>query len=206
MRLLHAAMAAILLVLLAPLLLLLVLANAIVADRVLFRQVRLGRNLRPFTLVKLSTMAEGAEREGTLTLPGDPRVTRLGRFLRRFKLDELPQLLHVVRGEMGLVGPRALPPAEIATLPTTLAAEVYSVRPGLTGIGSIAFIDEEGVLASSGTPRETYFNDVLPRKMQLELDYRRRSSAGRDLALVLLTVPALLFPGTRPRIVRWLLA
>jgi len=202
---LDAAVAALLLVALGPLLLCLLLANRVVTGRALYRQVRLGRDLRPFALLKLRTMVDGAENAGTVSVAGDPRVTRFGRLLRRLKLDELPQLVHVVRGEMRLVGPRALPPGEIETLPRGLAGEVYAVPPGLTGIAALAFIDEERILARAEQARRTYFDDVLPRKMRLELEYRRRRTALTDLVLLAATLPSLLAPGLGRRVAAALL-
>jgi lipopolysaccharide/colanic/teichoic acid biosynthesis glycosyltransferase len=202
---LDVVVAVLLLAALAPLGLGLLLLNGLLAGRPLYRQVRVGRHLRPFTVLKLRTMVDGAEARGTVSVAGDPRVTRLGRLLRRIKLDELPQLVHVARGEMRLVGPRALPPGEVETLPRELAAQVYSIPPGLTGIGSLAFVDEERILARARDPRRAYFDDVLPQKMRLELEYRRRRTALTDLALLLLTVPALLAPGLGRRLAaRWL--
>lgn len=200
-----ASVATVLLAIVAPLLLPLMLVNRIVYGRVLFRQVRLGLDLRPFALFKLCTMVEGAEQAGTVTVAGDARVTTLGRFLRRWKLDELPQLVNVVRRDLRLVGPRALPRSEIETLPRALAAEVYAVPPGLTGIGSLAFIDEERQLAESPDPTRAYFAELLPRKMQIERDYARRRTWATDFGLLLLTVPAILLPRARPRIVRMFL-
>jgi len=194
-----------LVVLLAPILLLVAAANWIFTRRVLFRQVRLGRNLRPFVLLKFQTMVDGAEAASTVTVDGDPRITRFGRALRALKLDELPQLFNVLRGEMNLVGPRPLTPNEVDAIPRPLAAVVYRTTPGVTGISALTFTDEEQMLASSADPRRAYFEDVLPRKIALELAYANRRTWITDAVIVLCTPLAPFSPAVRRRVLRWLL-
>lgn len=186
-----------LLLLISPLVLLLALANRLFTGRVFFRQVRLGQDLRPFVLLKFQTMADGAEAGSTVTFEGDPRVTRFGRLLRALKLDEIPQLINIFRGEMGLVGPRPLTPNEIGAIPRPLAEAVYRRRPGLTGISAVAFVDEEQVLARAADPQRAYYEDVLPRKIALELAYVQRRTWLTDLVIIGVTPVAPFMPGLR---------
>ena len=188
----------------APLFLLLLAVNRLWTGRPFFTQVRLGRDLQPFVLLKFQTMVAGGAPGSTVTVAGDARITPYGRVLRTLKLDELPQLLSVLRGEMTLVGPRPLTPNEIAATPAHLAAVVYHRDPGLTGASAVAFVDEERVLAREGDPEQVYFAEVLPRKIALELAYAQRRTWRSDLILVLLTPLAGLFPGLRRRVLVWL--
>lgn len=181
------ALAVAALVVTAPLFALLALVNWLATGRVLFRQVRVGRGLRPFVVLKFQTMVDGAQRGSTVTVDRDPRITSLGRALRLLKLDELPQLVNIARGEMGFVGPRPLTPNEVDAVPRRVAEQVYRGAPGLTGISAFAFADEERLLVAAADPRRAYFEDVLPRKMALELAYARRRTWRSDLAIAVLT-------------------
>ena len=188
----------------APLFLLLLAVSRLWTGRPFFTQVRLGRDLQPFVLLKFQTMVAGGAPGSTVTVAGNTRITPYGRVLRTLKLDELPQLLNVLRGEMTLVGPRPLTPNEIAATPARLAAAVYRRDPGLTGASTVAFVDEERVLAREGDPEQVYFAEVLPRKIALELAYAQRRTWRSDLILVLLTPLAGLLPGLRRRVLVWL--
>jgi len=154
------------LLLLSPLLGL--VALAILAERkgpVLFKQVRVGYLGRPFDIFKFRTMVVGAESLGSsVTVAGDQRITRLGRFLRRTKLDELPQLWNVVRGEMALVGPRPEVP-EIVAYYTTEMRRILTVLPGLTSVASLDLFDEEGLLAGANDPDDFYIKVLVPAKV-----------------------------------------
>lgn len=184
----------------SPLFLLLAVINRVLTGSVLFSQVRVGQDLQPFVILKFQTMRNGGLPESTVTVEHDPRITGFGRILRFFKLDELPQLINILRGEMSLVGPRPLTPNEIEAVPRHLAAVVYRVRPGLTGISSIAFADEERLLAATADPHRAYFEEILPRKIALELAYVQRRTWLTDLILVLFTPFAPFFPGLRGRL------
>jgi len=192
--------AALLLAAASPIIVLLLIAGHLVSGRAFFRQVRLGRDLEPFVLVKFQTMVNGAAAGSTVTAAGDARITPYGRILRFLKLDELPQLMNILRGEMSLVGPRPLTPNEIAAMPRHLAAVVYRACPGLTGISSIAFVDEERLLAGAAEPERVYFGEMLPRKIALELAYAHRRNWKTDLILLLLTPVAQFLPGVRRRV------
>jgi lipopolysaccharide/colanic/teichoic acid biosynthesis glycosyltransferase len=179
--------AALILVGISPLFLLLMLANRLFIGRTFFRQVRMGQRLRPFVLLKFQTMVDGADTGSTITVRGDPRVTRYGRLLRLLKLDELPQLVNVIRGEMAFIGPRPLTPNEIEAIPRPLAEVVYRTRPGLAGVSALAYVDEEQVLAAAPDATRAYFEDVLPRKIALELAYVQRRTWWTDLLIVVAT-------------------
>jgi lipopolysaccharide/colanic/teichoic acid biosynthesis glycosyltransferase len=148
----------------------------------LFRQVRIGRGRTPFALLKLRTMTAGAAGP-RLTQAGDRRVTPLGAWLRRWKLDELPQLLNVVRGDMSLIGPRPEVPEYLATLPD--AGRAYTaVRPGLADAATLAFYDEADRLAAATDPERLYVDVILPAKARLSVEYAARRTLASDVRLL----------------------
>ncbi len=196
--------AAVLLILTAPLQVVAAVLNWMSTRRVFFRQTRIGQHLVPFVIVKFQTMVDGAEAGTTVTTRADARVTPLGRVLRALKLDELPQLINVLRGEMSLVGPRPLTPNEVAAVPSALAGRVYASRPGMTGIAALVFIDEEHLLAAARDPEAAYFQTVLPRKIALELAYARRRTWLTDLAILAVTPVAGFSERIRRAMVAWL--
>ena len=156
----------------------------------LFVQERVGRDGRPFGLLKLRTMvADAPARGAALTAPGDPRITRLGGWLRRWKLDELPQLVNVVRGDMSLVGPRPEDPRYVA-LYTEEEREVLRARPGITGPASLAYRHEEALLSDDDWEAR-YRSEVLPAKLALDREYLSRRTVWSDASLVLRTVASL---------------
>ncbi len=155
---------------------------------VLFRQERVGRNGRVFRILKFRTMVAGAERMGPgITRASDSRITSVGRVLRRYKLDELPQLINVLMGDMSLVGPRPELPQYVNEYPGHFQ-EVLKVRPGITDPASIAYRDEESLLDLAGDSEQVYRNVVLPAKLNLNRAYIRRMSLRYDLGLLLRTV------------------
>jgi lipopolysaccharide/colanic/teichoic acid biosynthesis glycosyltransferase len=158
---------------------------------VFFTQERIGRGFRPFRIIKFRTMVKGAPQRGApITFGQDPRITRVGRFLRHTKLDELPQLLNVVRGDMSLVGPRPELRQYVEQFRRDYE-EILTVRPGLTDPASLRFRDEAGLLAAFKNPEETYLTWVLPEKIELGKQYARTSSLIADLALIFRTLAAL---------------
>ena len=171
---------------------LLAIAVAIVLDDgrpVLFRQERIGHRGRPFRMWKFRTMVVGAERSGQLlTVGADRRITRVGRWLRRYKLDELPQLVNVLRGEMRLVGPRPEVSRYVA-LYTPTQRRVLDLVPGITDPASVRFVHESDELAAAAADAERlYVTDIMPEKIRLNLDYAARANAWTDLSVVLATV------------------
>ena len=158
---------------------------------VFFRQWRVGQNGKPFQVIKLRTMIQGADKQGPkITASGDRRITRVGGFLRRTKLDELPQLFNVLRHEMSLVGPR--PEVPEYTLKYSLAErKILDVKPGITGPASLAHINEEQLLASRTDKEHFYVTTIMRRKLQLDLAYCRNISFSEDLKSVLKTAGAL---------------
>lgn len=174
---------------------LLVAAVAIRLDSpgpVIFRQKRVGLNGAPFEILKFRTMRVDAERVGAqLTVGADPRITKVGAFLRAWKIDELPQLANVVKGEMALVGPRPEVPRYVE-LYTPEQRRVLSVRPGITDPASIEFRNESELMAEQPDPELYYREVIMPRKVQLNLDYLARRSLGTDLGILFATAKAVL--------------
>ena len=161
------------------------------SGRVLFKQERVGKGFRPFQIYKFRTMVEDATRQGTsITVGADPRITRVGRFLRRTKFDELPQLINVLKGEMSLVGPRPEIPRYVEMFRDDYE-EILRVRPGITDPASLKYQDEAEILGRAGNAEDEYVQHILPEKVKLAKDYVNRSSVMYDLALILRTVPKL---------------
>ena len=157
---------------------------------VFFRQERVGRHGRPFRIFKFRTMAAGtvAAAGPQITVAGDTRVTRVGAWLRRFKLDELAQLIDVLRGTMSLVGPRPEVPRFVEHYPPEWRERLLSVRPGITDFASVRFRDEGELLAGSVDPEREYIEVVLPAKLQYALDYVDNPTLGTDLRVLGLTL------------------
>jgi lipopolysaccharide/colanic/teichoic acid biosynthesis glycosyltransferase len=180
--------AMIMLLLLAPLFL--VLACWVSFDSrggVFFGQVRVGKGGKHFTLWKFRTMKPQSEKGGQLTVgSSDVRITRAGYFLRKFKVDELPQLWNVVRGEMSVVGPRPEVPRYVAHY-TENQRSVLSIRPGITDYASLHYFNESDLLAKSENPEATYLKEVLPAKLHLNLVYVQSHTFWGDLRIILLT-------------------
>lgn len=152
---------------------------------VFFRQRRVGRNGELFDILKFRTMRVQIDGP-SITVAGDNRITRAGARLRKYKLDELPQFLNVLRGHMSLIGPRPEVP-EFVQREDRLWQAVLQVRPGITDLASLAFRNEEELLAPSGDPDAYYRSAVLPQKLQLNLQYQRSRSLLRDLKLLWMT-------------------
>jgi lipopolysaccharide/colanic/teichoic acid biosynthesis glycosyltransferase len=165
---------------------------------VFFRQVRVGRGGEAFRIFKFRTMCVGAERLGTkLTVSDDPRVTRVGRFIRRTKLDELPQLVNVLIGEMSLVGPRPESPEYIAFYTDEQRVRILSIRPGVTDFASILLRDESALFPPGQDPVEIYRRQVIPLKWRCYDRYFREMGIITDLRIILATL-SLLIVGHSP--------
>ncbi|HEX6966243.1 MAG TPA: sugar transferase [Gemmatimonadaceae bacterium] len=182
------------LVVLAPLFVVIAAAVKLDGGPVFFRQERVGRHGRPFRMWKFRTMVPDAERVGPqITARGDRRITRVGRWLRTSKLDELPQLLNVAAGEMSLVGPRP----EVARYVRRYTAEqrrVLDLVPGITDPASIQYRDEERLLAQAADPERLYIDRLLPDKIRLNLEYAARASVARDVMLIAQTLARIVLP------------
>ena len=157
----------------------------------LFRQERVGRGGVPFRIHKFRTMHVHDGSGPQVTAAGDARITRAGRWLRATKLDELPQLIDVLKGDMSLVGPRPEVPRYVAHYPAALRDKVLSVRPGITDIASIEYRDESAVLARAADPERAYIDEVLPHKLALAASYVDQASVWLDIRLILRTLGAI---------------
>lgn len=153
-----------------------------------FSQERIGKNGKKFKLLKFRTMKPNSEKMGQITIgKKDPRVTKIGYFLRKSKLDEIPQLLNILRGQMSVVGPR--PEVErYVLLYSDEQKKVLSVRPGLTDLASLEYINENELLAQSDNPEETYIHKIMPDKLTLNLRYIAQQSFWFDLQLIFKTI------------------
>ncbi len=155
---------------------------------VFYRQVRVGRGGKTFRIYKLRTMKDGADRRGPeITVGGDARITRVGRVLRKYKLDELAQLFNVLLGDMSFVGPRPEVPRYVK-LYSDAQRKVLLVRPGITDTASIAYRNENDLLATSADPERTYVEEVMPAKLELGRQYIEQFSLWGDLRLIWETV------------------
>jgi len=159
---------------------------------VFFRRTRMGMRFRSFQILKFRTMVEDAPKlGGPITYGNDPRITRAGRILRKTKLDELPQLINVLRGEMTFVGPRPEVPRYVELFRDDYR-DILKIRPGITDLASIKYRDEAALLGDCQNPEEEYVGHVLPDKIRLAKEYLHRSSFFFDLVVIFKTVRGLL--------------
>ena len=182
------------LVILAPLFLIIAVIIKIEdGGPVFYRGVRVGKDGKLFRIFKFRTMIPHAEKAGIwATAEDDPRITKIGKILRKYKLDEFPQLINVLKGEMSFVGPRPEVPYYVGKFSEEEKA-ILSVRPGITDWASLWDIDEGSLLAGSADPNKTYEEYILPVKKQLQLKYVKENSFLMDIKIILLTVFALIF-------------
>jgi lipopolysaccharide/colanic/teichoic acid biosynthesis glycosyltransferase len=168
--------------------------------KVFYVQQRIGKGGKPFGLLKFATMLENSQNlpGGDVTMGNDPRVLPVGRFLRKTKINELPQLLNIFKGDISVVGPRPLTPKTFGFYPRNIQEEIKELKPGLTGIGSIVFRDEENILANSLKPHlQCYEQDIAPYKGQLEVWYKMHQSFLLDIQLIFLTIWVIFFPDSK---------
>ena len=155
---------------------------------VFYRQTRVGRNGKDFKLLKFRTMRPNADRQGLLiTVGNDQRITRIGGFLRKYKIDELPQLLNIIKGDMSVVGPRP-EVRRYVELYDERQRRVLTVRPGLTDYASLQYISESELLAKSDDPEKTYIEEIMPAKLELNLQYIDNQSLKEDFKLIFQTL------------------
>jgi len=159
---------------------------------VFYRGARLGRRGKTIRMYKFRTMVDDAEKLGPMgTAEGDPRVTKVGKLLREYKLDELPQLINVWKGEMSLVGPRPEAPFYFGYYTEEERAAILSVRPGMTDAASLRFHDE-GRLIAGADPIAEYINKIMPQKVRLQLEYVQNHSLAKDVRIILATIGVIL--------------
>lgn len=173
------------LVLLSPLFL--VLAICIIADSeggVFYRQTRVGKGNKDFRLYKFRSMYTASDKKGLLTVSNhDSRITRVGYFIRKYKLDELPQLINVLTGDMSFVGPRP-EVRKYVDLYTEEQMHVLDIRPGITDAASIKYRNENEILATQENPEQYYIEHIMPDKLAINLEYVRHHSVGKDIQLI----------------------
>ncbi len=169
----------------------LIIAFAIKVDStgpIFFKQVRISKNGKEFEIYKFRTMIQDAESKGMqITVEKDSRITKVGKFLRKSKIDELPQLINVLKGDMSFVGPRPEVPKYVALYDKD-QRNILKVRPGITDIASIEYRDESSILAKSMDPEKTYIEEIMPKKIELNLIYIRNISVLYDVVLICKTI------------------
>jgi lipopolysaccharide/colanic/teichoic acid biosynthesis glycosyltransferase len=177
------------LIILSPVFLLIAIAIILESrGAAIYKQLRVGLNNKGFILFKFRTMKTNSDKNLQLTVGNnDTRITKLGRFLRRFKIDELPQLYNVLKGEMSFVGPRPEVPKYVS-LYTASQMQVLSVKPGITDYASIKFRNENELLAKSDSPEEYYIKELMPHKLGLNLFYVKHQSFLLDMKLIFKTI------------------
>jgi lipopolysaccharide/colanic/teichoic acid biosynthesis glycosyltransferase len=159
---------------------------------VFYKQVRIGKNKKPFKLYKFRSMSTDADKKGLLTVGNkDSRITKIGYYLRKYKLDELPQLINVLYGNMSFVGPR--PEVEkYVKLYNQEQLMVFNVKPGITDWASIKYVNENEILAKSSQPEKTYIEEIMPAKLKLNLEYVKHNNVFVDIKIILLTIKAII--------------
>jgi lipopolysaccharide/colanic/teichoic acid biosynthesis glycosyltransferase len=181
------------LVALVPLFLLLGIIIRSTGKPIFFRQERVGRNGKVFRICKFRSMVVDAEKIGAqVTSDRDPRITRIGRWLRRTKLDELPQLINVFLGNMSIVGPRPEVPYYVSLWPATDRDFILSVKPGITDIGTLFYHNEQALLAQAEEPESFYVDEVMPHKLEMYKSYVTGRGFWFDLKIILATFRRLL--------------
>ena len=158
---------------------------------IFFKQVRVTKNGREFKIFKYRTMKIGSDKYSQITVGKDSRITKVGDFLRKYKLDEIPQLINVLIGDMSLVGPRPEVPRYVA-LYTEEQREILKVRAGITDYASIEFSNENDILANETDPEKAYIEKIMPRKIELNKKYLSEISVMTDIKIILLTIKKIL--------------
>lgn len=158
---------------------------------VFYKQQRIGKDLKPFMLFKFRSMQTNSDKKGLLTVGNnDSRITKTGYYLRKYKLDELPQLINVLKGDMSFVGPR--PEVEkYVKLYNQEQLKVFNVKPGITDWASIQYVNENEILARSNNPEKTYIDEIMPAKLKLNLEYVNNNSIFIDIKIIILTIKAI---------------
>lgn len=159
---------------------------------IFYKQERIGKNGVPFKLMKFRSMRTDAEKSGKLTVGmRDARITRIGYFIRKFKLDEFPQFINVLKGEMSIVGPRP-DVQEYVNLYSEEEQKILKVKPGITDYASLEYFEESELLAKSSHPEETYIKEIMPAKLILNQKYLANPTLGHDVKIIFLTAKRIL--------------
>jgi len=198
-RILDLLIASVALIVLSPVLIICVIILLLTGEHeVFFKQNRVGYKNRLFGIWKFATMLKNSPHMGTgeITLRNDPRVTRFGKFLRISKLNEIPQVFNVFSGQMSIVGPRPLMPVSFSQYPEAVRQVIYNSKPGMTGIGSLIFRDEEKLVSDADDPKSMYAL-IYSHKGALELWYQQHASFYTDVMIIFLTAWSILFPKNR---------
>ncbi|NBV66941.1 MAG: sugar transferase [Flavobacteriia bacterium] len=154
---------------------------------IFYRQERIGKDGKAFFLLKFRSMRPLADQSGKLTIgTKDPRITRVGTFIRKYKLDEFPQFINVLKGEMSLVGPRP-EVSEYVELYSQEQQKVLGYKPGITDVASLAYFEENRLLAESQDPHRTYVEEIMPEKLRLNLDYQQKANVLTDIGVIIRT-------------------
>ena len=201
-RLLDVIVSIIALTLLLPLFIPIIILLRITAEgEVFYFQERIGLKNSRFQIWKFATMLKNSMNMGTgsITLQNDFRVTPIGKFLRKTKINELPQIINILKGDISLVGPRPLVTKTFSAYTEEIQSKIYNVKPGLTGIGSIVFRDEESLISAvkDEDPHEFYKRVIAPYKGELEMWYQKNKSFSLDLQLIFMTAWVILFPESK---------
>jgi lipopolysaccharide/colanic/teichoic acid biosynthesis glycosyltransferase len=160
---------------------------------IFYRQLRVGRNEEHFNLLKFRTMKPDADKAGKITVGmKDPRITKIGYFLRKTKMDELPQFLNVLKGEMSVIGPRP-EVQEYVDHYSEEQREVFKFRPGISDYASLKYFKENELLGNAENPQEVYINEIMPEKLKINLEYVRNWTFGTDLKIIWLTIKRIVF-------------
>ena len=200
-RIIDIILSSIAIILLSPILILIIIILKLTGEgEIFYLQERVGYKTKSFMIYKFATMVKNSPNIGTgdVTLRNDPRVTKAGKFLRESKLNELPQLFNIFMGDISVIGPRPLMRAGFNRYSLNFQNSVYNVKPGLSGIGSIVFRDEEKILTESELPaHECYKEIILPYKGELEMWYQSNCSFLLDLQLIFMTAWVILVPTSK---------
>ncbi|HMU08742.1 MAG TPA: sugar transferase [Ferruginibacter sp.] len=195
-RVIDILIASVALILLSPILIPSILILLVTGEReVFYFQKRIGYKNRPFNIWKFATMVKNSPNMGTgeITLRNDPRVTPFGKILRMTKVNELPQIFNVFNGDMSIVGPRPLMEVSFQLYSEEIQKQIYNCKPGMTGIGSLIFRDEEKIVSEAADPKAMY-EAIYPYKGALELWYQKNASLYTDFMIIFLTAWSILFP------------
>ena len=200
-RIIDIILSSIAILLFLPILIVIILILKLTGEgEIFYLQERVGFKTKSFMIYKFATMVKNSPNMGSgdVTLRNDPRVTKAGKFLRESKLNELPQLFNIFLGHISVIGPRPLMRAGFNRYSLEFQNSVYNVKPGLTGIGSIVFRDEERILTESElSPHECYEEIILPYKGELEMWYQTNRSLFLDLQLIFMTAWVIIFPSSK---------